>query len=72
MKQCPYCKQELETLGVIIKGLMTLDSVSGYSSVNDVEDTLGYYCTSCGNELDFEFGREIADNIVDEYEKRNF
>ena len=46
MKQCPYCKQELETLGVIIKGLMTLDSVSGYSSVNDVEDTLGYYFTS--------------------------
>lgn len=66
---CPYCNKEIETLGVVVKATMTLDARSGYSSVEDVEETIGYYCVDCGAELDFEMASQLADELVEEYEK---
>lgn len=69
MKLCPYCNKELTTLGVVVSATMLLDSMTGYSSIEDVEETIGYYCPECGAELDFDKARELENDIVEELEK---
>ena len=69
MNSCPYCHKELSSLGVVVKATMTLDSISGYSAVEDVEETIGYYCVECGAELDFEKASQLADEMVDALER---
>ena len=53
---CPNCNTELDELGVVVQATMTLSPVTGYSSVEEVEDTLAYYCTQCGETLDYDYG----------------
>lgn len=65
---CPNCNTELDELGVVVQATMTLSPITGYSSVEDVEDTLAYYCPQCGETLDYEYGQSVADAMVDEYE----
>jgi hypothetical protein len=48
---------------------MLLDSTSGYSAVEDVEETIGYYCVDCGAELDFEKASQLADEMVEALER---
>jgi len=69
MKTCPYCNKELSTLGVVVCATMLLDSITGYSSVQEVEDTIGYYCPDCGADLDFDKASELANEMVEELEK---
>ena len=69
MNKCPYCSKEIESLGVVVKATMTLDSKIGYSSVEDIEETVGYYCVECGAELDFEKASQLADEMVERLEK---
>lgn len=68
MKTCPYCNKELTTLGVVVRATMLLDSTTGYSSVEEVEDTIGYYCPECGADLDFDKASELANEMVEELE----
>ena len=68
MKMCPYCGKNLTQLGVVVKATMLLDSRMGYSAVEDVEETIGYYCVECGAELDFEKASQLADAMVDALE----
>ncbi len=65
MNKCPYCNKEIESLGVVVRATMTLDSKMGYSSVEDIEETVGYYCVECGAELDFEKASQLADEMVE-------
>ena len=65
---CPNCNTELDELGVVVQATMTLSPITGYSSVEDVEDTLAYYCPQCGETLDYDYGQRVADAMVDEYE----
>ena len=69
MNTCPYCGKKLSTLGVIVRATMLLDSTSGYSAVEDVEETVGYYCPECGAELDFEKASQLADEMVEALER---
>ena len=69
MKVCPYCNKELTTLGLVVRATMLLDSMIGYSDVEEVEETIGYYCPECGADLDFDKARQLADEIVDELDK---
>lgn len=68
MTHCPYCMKEIKELGVVVKGTMTLSPTEGYSSVEEVEETLGYFCIDCGADLDFEKAKEVADQIESQYE----
>lgn len=69
MKVCPYCNKELATLGVIVRATMLLDSMTGYSPIEEVEETIGYYCPECGADLDFDKASQLADEIVDGLDK---
>lgn len=68
MKTCPYCNKDIKQLGVVVQATLTLDPINGFSSVQEVEDTLGYYCTECGATLDFEKAAKLADEMFDAYE----
>ena len=65
---CPYCNKDITELGVIVRATQLLSPVTGYSSIEEIEETLGYYCPECGKTLDEEFGKELADAFIDTYE----
>lgn len=71
MKTCPYCNKELHTLGVVVRATMLLNSTTGYSDVEDVEETIGYYCPECGADLDFDKASQLADEMIEELESGN-
>ena len=71
MKTCPYCNKELTTLGVVVRATMLLNSTTGYSAVEDVEETIGYYCPECGADLDFDKASQLADEMIEELESGN-
>lgn len=70
MKDCPYCSKELKALGVVVRATQILTPEDGYSSVEDIEDVIEYYCPECGSTLDFDQAKELADAMVEEYEKQ--
>lgn len=69
MTNCPYCKQELDELVVSIRATQTISKYSGWSPVEDIEEILEYSCPHCGTSLDYNPADELADKLIDEYEK---
>lgn len=69
MTHCPYCSKELDELGAIVQATQILTPEIGWSSIQDIEDVLGYYCPKCGATLDFENASELADSMYDSYDK---
>jgi len=63
MVDCPYCGKKLDPLGVVVRATMFLDSTTGYSPVNEIEETLEYYCPECGADLDFDSADELAKSM---------
>lgn len=63
MKVCSYCGKELTAIGVVVRAIMLLDSITGYSDVEEVEETIDYYCPECGVALDFDSADELAKSI---------
>lgn len=58
--QCPHCNKPITNLGVVVQATLTFSPQIGYSSIEDIEDTLSYYCLDCGTTLPF----KEADQMV--------
>lgn len=69
MTHCPYCSKELESLGAVVRATQILTPELGWSSIQEIEETVEYYCPECGCTLDFDQASELADAMIDAYEK---
>lgn len=65
---CPHCNAELDELGIVVQAKQFVNATTGYSRVEDIEETLGYFCPNCGNGLDYDFADDLAEAMIDEYE----
>lgn len=63
MVDCPYCGKKLDPLGVVVRATMLLDSTIGYSKVEEIEETIEYYCPECGADLDFDSADELVKSM---------
>lgn len=61
--KCPICGEDIKQLGLIVKAIQVLDE-DGYEPVEEVVDTIGYFCVNCGNELSEEQAQPIEDYLT--------
>jgi predicted RNA-binding Zn-ribbon protein involved in translation (DUF1610 family) len=61
--ECPLCHEILDDIGVVSKATHTFNIKSKkYSEIEDIEDTIEYYCPKCGDTLPYNF----TDNFIKE------
>lgn len=66
------CGHDLkQEIGAVVTATMTATPETGWSSILDIGDIVEYYCPSCGQEIPFEIGSRLSDEIIDEYEKES-
>lgn len=67
--KCPICHKELYEIGTVVQATQLFNiEVKQYSGVEEIEETIGYYCPECGADLPTEETEEYINNLLEEEE----
>lgn len=65
--KCPLCHKTLNDIGVVSKATHTFNIESAeYSSIDNIEETIEYYCPACGDTLPFSFTDDFIKEVEEE------